>query len=157
MGRTYAPCGQTPVLRSKLTCAHLSAISAVTPEGELYLEAQTSSIKGPDVIRFVDHLLEAVPGKLLLVWDGNTIHRSKLVQAALAEPARAERIQVERLPAYAPELNPDEGVWRYLKHVELKNVVCSDLLELKQELHAATERLKQRKDVLSSCIRHAGL
>ena len=39
----------------------------------------------------------------------------------------ARRIQLEQLPGYAPELNLDEGVWRYLKRVELKNLVCADL------------------------------
>ena len=51
------------------------------------------------------------------------IHRSRVVKNYLAAGA-AERIQLERFPAYAPELNPDEGIWQYLKRVELKNVSC---------------------------------
>ena len=69
----------------------------------------------------------------------------------------AERILLERLPGYAPELNPDEGVWNYLKRVELKNVACHDLPHLRQELRKATKRLRQKRNIVRSCIRQTGL
>lgn len=50
----------------------------------------------------------------------------------------AARIHLERLPGYAPELNPDEGIWRYLKRVELRNLACRDLSHLRVELCKAT-------------------
>jgi len=53
--------------------------------------------------------------KLLVIWDGGSIHRSNEVKDFLAD-VRSEEIDLERFPAYAPELNPDEGVWQYLKH-----------------------------------------
>ena len=56
---------------------------------------------------------------MLVIWDGAPVHRSRAVKERLAQDA-ARRIQPEQLPGYAPELNPDEGVWRYLKRVELK-------------------------------------
>ena len=62
---------------------------------------------------------------------------------------------VEQLPGYAPELNPDEGVWRYLKRVELKNLVCADLEQLGWEFRAAPGRLLRKPEVLRSCIREA--
>ena len=61
------------------------------------------ALKGPDVIRCLRHLLRKVAGKLLVVWDSSPIHRSKAVKEFLAEGA-AERLQLERLPGYAPEL-----------------------------------------------------
>ena len=63
---------------------------------------------------------------------------------------------LEQLPGYAPELNPDEGVWRYLKRVELKNVVCADLGELRREFWAAVGRLRAKPDVLRACVREVG-
>jgi len=69
----------------------------------------------------------------------------------------AKRILLERLPGYAPELNPDEGVWNYLKRVELKNVTCRDLSHLRQELQKATKRLRHKQHVIRSCINQAGL
>jgi transposase len=153
--RTYAPVGQTPVLREWLTWDHLSAISAITPAGELYLEVQGRAIKGPDVVRFLEGLLDQIPGKLLVIWDGLPAHRGQAVKDFLASGA-AQRIWIERLPAYAPELNPDEGVWRYLKRVELRNLVCHSLDHLREELEGAVERLKRKPDVIRGCIGQPG-
>lgn len=154
--RTYAPIGQTPILRHLLTYAHLSAISAITPQGKLYTMVKDRSIKGPDVVRFLKHLLQHIPGKLLIVWDGATIHRSKVVKAFLANGA-TERICLERLPGYAPELNPDEGIWNYLKRVEFKNVACRDVAHLRDELQKAVARLRHKTSVIRGCITHTGL
>ena len=154
--RTYAPVGQTPILRHLLTYAHLSAISAITPQGKLYTMVQDRSIKGPDVVRFLKHLMQHIPGKLLIVWDGATIHRSKAVKAFLDSGA-SERILLERLPGYAPELNPDEGIWNYLKRVELKNVVCRDVAHLRDELRKAVARLRHKTSVIRGCIAQTGL
>jgi transposase len=153
--RTYAPVGQTPVLREWLTWDHLSAISAITPTGELYLEVQDRAIKGLDVVRFLEGLLDQIPGKLLVVWDGLPAHRGQAVKDFLASGA-AQRIWIERLPAYAPELNPDEGIWRYLKRVELRNLVCHSLDHLRKELEGAVERLKRKPDVIRGCIEQPG-
>jgi hypothetical protein len=57
---------------------------------------------------------------------------------------------------YAPELNPDEGIWKHLKCVELKNLCCQSLAELKVELRKAKERLRHKRDVILGCIRQPG-
>ena len=57
---------------------------------------------------------------------------------------------------YAPDLNPDEGVWKHLKCVELKNLCCQSLSELKVELRKAEERLRHKRDVILDCIRQPG-
>jgi transposase len=64
-----------------------------------------------DVVAFLEHLLHEIPGRIVLIWDGSPMHRSQTIQEFLANGA-APRIHLERLPAYAPELNPDEGVWQ---------------------------------------------
>ena len=75
--------------------------------------------------------------------------------AQLAEVGRA-RLRVEPLPAYAPELNPDEGIWSYLKRVELRNVRCQDLAHLEDELRRAATRLRRKRPVLRACVRQVG-
>ena len=155
LGRTYAPRGQTPVLRVPLTRDHLSAISGLTPEGRLLLQVLTRAFKGPDVVRFLRHLLRHLPGKLLVIWDGSPIHRCQVVKDFLATGA-ARRLHLAPLPGYAPDVNPDEGVWRYLKRVELRNRCCRDLPELAGEFRRATARLRHKRHVLKACIRHAG-
>ncbi len=154
--RTYAPAGQTPVIKEYLSHDHLSAMSAITPEGKLYMTAQDHSYKGPDVVNFLRHLLRHIPGKLLVLWDRAPIHRSKVVKEFLAKGAAA-RIHLEQLPPYAPELNPDEGIWNYLKRVEMKNLSCQNLPHLRSELRRAKERLRHKTQIIQACIHQAGL
>jgi len=153
--RTYAPIGQTPVLHEELSRDHLSAMSGITLEGKLLMMEQERSFKGPDVVRFLRHALRRISGKLLVIWDGSPIHRSRAVKNFLSDGAAA-RLQLEQLPGYAPELNPDEGVWKHLKCVELKNICCQSLSELKNELRKAKERLRHKRDVILGCIKQPG-
>jgi len=153
--RTYAPVGQTPILKVPLTRDHLSAIGGLTMDGRLVMHLQDHSFKGPDVVRFLHLLLRKIPGKLLVIWDGASIHRSQAVKEFLAKGG-AKRIHLERLPGYAPELNPQEGVWNLLKRRELKNLCAADFNHLGTELLRAKERLRHRKTVLCQCIAHAG-
>ena len=154
--RTYAPVGQTPVLHEHLTRDHLSAISAISMEGKLLMMEQQRAFKSPDVVRFLRHLLRQIPGKLLIIWDGSPIHRGRAVKEFLDSEAEEARLKLERLPGYAPDLNPDEGVWKHLKCVELKNLCCRSLSELRIELRKAKERLRHKRDVILGCIRQPG-
>jgi transposase len=153
--RTYAPRGETPILRAPLTRDHWSVIGGLTAEGRLLLQIQEQAFRGPAVVRFLQHLLREIPGPLLVIWDGAPIHRAQVVKDFLAQGA-AERLQLAPLPGYAPELNPAEGVWRYLKHVELRNVCCDDLPELRGELRLAVKRLRHKRSVLFGCVAQCG-
>lgn len=107
--RTWAPVAETPVLTHKLTRDHLSVISAITAEGKLYMQVQEKAFTSADCIRFLGHLQRQIKGKLLVIWDGAPIHRSKAIKQYLADGA-AERLALEPLPGYGPDLNPDEGI-----------------------------------------------
>ncbi len=82
------------------------------------------SIKAERVVDFQRHLTRHLPGNLLIIWDGLPAHRSRLVKSFLAE--LDGRIWLEKLPAYAPELNPAEYVWGYWKKHELPNFCPKD-------------------------------
>ena len=73
--RTYAPVGQTPVLRVPLTRDHLSAIGGLTPQGRMFMQMQERAYRAEDVVAFLRLLLRKIPGKLLVIWDGSPIHR----------------------------------------------------------------------------------
>jgi transposase len=152
--RTYAPRGQTPVLRVKLTRDHLSAIGGITEKGRIFMQIQEQAYDAEDVVRFLRLLLRKVSGKLLVIWDGAPIHRAKAIKQFL-ESKEGKRLHLERLPGYAPELNPQEGVWNLLKRRELKNLCCRDLTHLGQELIRAKERLRHRREMLQHCFIHA--
>jgi transposase len=153
---TYAPVGETPVLPERLTHDHLSAISAVTPEGRLRMQVFEEAITGAHVVRFLKHLSARLPGgRFWIFWDGAPIHRSQVVKQFLAT-VPSDRFRIEPLPGYAPELNPDEGVWDRLKDEELANVSCRDRDELRREIRAATQRLQRQPEVVRGFFRQAG-
>jgi transposase len=152
---TWAPRGQTPVLKYPLW-EHLSVISAITPHGKLYTRMQAHAFKGDDIVRFLKHLLRQMAGKLLVIWDGLPAHRGQAVKQFLGTGA-AQRLHLEQLPGYAPDLNPDEGVWGYLKTVELANVCCHDLAELRYHLRKAIARLRHKSTVIQSFFQQARL
>ena len=152
---TYAPRGRTPVLEETLTRDHLSVISGVTPQGQLFLQSYEDALTGAQVVRFLHHLQRHLPGPLIVIWDGATIHRNELVQAFLASQP-AGWLQLVSLPGYAPDLNPNEGVWDSLKVKELANVACGDLAELRRGLHQAAQRLRRHPEVIRGYFRESG-
>ncbi len=155
VARTYAPVGQTPVRRAPRSRDHRSVISALTPTGWLFTHIQTEAFRGPAIVAFLRQLLRQVRGKLLVIWDGAPIHHGQAVMDFLAQGA-AKRLHLERLPGYAPELGPDEGVWNLLGRGELKNRCCHDLDELRWELGLAIRRLRRKADRLVACFRQCG-
>jgi transposase len=152
--RTYAPKGRTPILRFPLSRDHLAAMSGITTGGRLFLKLQRDPIRGPDCVAFLRQLLRMIRGPLLVLWDGAPIHRAQPVKDFLRTPS-GRRVRLEALPGYAPELNPDEGIWQSLKHGELRNVRCQDLDHLEDELLRAAKRLRHKRRVIRGCIRHA--
>ncbi len=94
---------------------------------------------------------------MLVVWDGAPIHRSKVVKAFLQTEANG-RLELEPLPGYAPDLNPlDCGVWHWLKNVALANVCATDLAGSRQQLRAATARLRHKHSVIKASFSEAKL
>ena len=154
--RTDAPVGHTPLLREWWTRDHLSAIGAVSPEGKRYFACQDRAINSADVVAFLEHVLREVPGRLVILWDGAPIHRSHVVPAFLRNGA-ARRIHLERLPAYAPERNPGEGLWAHLKGVEWRNVCGVNLPHLRVELQNAVKRVRRTPRLIQAFFRGAQL
>jgi transposase len=154
--RAYAPEGQTPVLREKLTRDHLSVMGGMTPEGELYTLARQESLNGWHSIELLVHLGRVAGRRRLVIWDGSPVHRRSEVRRFVADTRGA--VRVELLPGYAPDLNPwDEGGRNHLKHVEMKNLVCRDLEELHEQFHLAVGRVRHKPRLIRSFFAQAGL
>lgn len=154
--RTYAPVGQTPILREWCTRDHLSAISAISPEGKRYFQRQNCAMNSSDVVAFLEHLRREVSGRMVLIWDGAPIHRSHTIREFLTNGA-SHRLHLERLPAYAPELNPGEGLWQQLTGVELRHVCCFNIPHLTHELRDAVKRVRRKPRLIKSFFRGAKL
>src|SRR5262245_59769893 len=99
--------------------------------------------------------MRLIPGRLLVLWGGASIHRTEDVKHLLAMGAAA-RLLLEYLPAYPPELNPDEGIGQHLTRVELVNRRCRDLAELRWESGVAVRRLRRKAHAIRGCFTQRG-
>ena len=112
-GRSYAPRGRTPVVRVCHRRAGLSLITAVTNRGKLRWMIVDGAVNAPTFIRFLERLIREARRKVFLILDRLQAHRARLTRDWL--DAHRSEIEVHYLPAYSPDLNPDEGVNADLK------------------------------------------
>jgi transposase len=96
-----------------------------------------------------------IPGKLLVIWDGLPSHRSCLVRDFVNETAGS--LQLEFLPAYAPELNPVEYIWGYWKQHELPNLCPKNLSQLSEHARKALRRMRRRPTLVTAFWKQAKL
>jgi transposase len=156
--KTWAPQGRTPRVRHRTRREKVSAISAisVSPRGlrlGLYFRLYPDNLNRVRVCEFVRHLLRHLRGAVILLLDNSTIHHGDPLRALRR---RCPRLQIVYFPGYAPELNPDEGIWNLSKRA-LANGRPEDLAELTRRVAASLRRLRRRKDLLRGCITHSGL
>lgn len=120
-----------------------------------YFRLFAGSIKAPQVIEFLAHLQRQIGGKLTIIWDGLPVHKSRLVREFVAE--RRGRMELEFLPAYAPELNPVEYIWGYCKQHELPNLCPKDFAQLSRAARNALARMRRRTTLVQSFWKQAEL
>ena len=158
--RTWAPRGQTPVLREAFNWKRFSAIGALAcnakgERGRLFLSLQPGNIRGLHIKAFLRSLRRHLKGRVILVWDGLPAHRSADVEGFLGQ--QRHWLEVHRFPAYAPELNPMEYVWGQLDNIELANF-CPDNMEvLASQVRRGVRRIRRRPDLAKAFLKHSGL
>jgi hypothetical protein len=137
----------------------LSAISASTLEGRLFLQVRTDRDDGEAVVGFLRVVWRKMAGKILLIGDGSPIHPGQAVKDFLRAGA-AKRVPLEQWPGYAPDLTPDEGIWTSRKRVELGTGCATTLAELRHRLRhrlrRAAVRVRHKPDVIRACSRQCG-
>lgn len=161
MRGTWAPKGQTPVLRHRFNWTRLSMSGALAyrpdkSEAALVFQIKEGSYNTESLIEFLTDLHRHFGGeKITLIWDNLPSHKSKQMKAWIA--AQRHWLRVERLPGYAHDLNPIEMVWGNVKTVELANL-CPDTID---EAHAAAEsglnRVGTSYDLCFAFLAHTGL
>lgn len=152
--RTWSPRGQTPVLQYHFNWKTLSVAVGIT-WWTFYFKLFPGTIKAPQVVEFLTHLLRHIDGPLLVIWDGLPQHRSRLVKDFVAD--QEGRLQLERLPAYAPELNPSEYVFGHLKQHQLPNLCPKNLWELGDHARRALRRMRRRPTLVRAFWQQADL
>lgn len=124
----------------------LSAIAGVT-WWNFYFRLFPGSIRSPQVVQFLQHLLRHLDCKLLVIWDGSQTHRSRLIWDFVRE--QKGRLWLEFLPAYAPELNPVEYLWSHWKQHELPNFCPQTFWQLSQYAREALRRMRKRTTLVT--------
>jgi transposase len=120
-----------------------------------YFKLFPGAIKAPQIVEFLTHLMRHLGRPLLVIWDGLPGHRSGLVRAFVA--AQGGRLTLEFLPGYAPELNPVEYIWGYLKKYEIANLCPRELWNLGDAARAALRRMRRRPTLVRAFWKQAGL
>lgn len=159
--RTWGLCGQTPVVRHR-TRHHrkISTIGGISISPQRcrlgwYLHFHPDgSIRQEQVIAFLRHLQAHLRGKIIIVWDRLGAHRGAQMRAYLRQHPR---FTIEELPPYAPELNPNEYGWSYLKYGKLANFCPRDLDELEREVCVAAVDARTQQELLRSFVKAAKL
>ena len=108
------------------------------------------------IIAYLEYLHQVFQRKLLIIWDGASIHDSEAVRRYLATKEQNEFHLVQQ-PYYSPELNADEQVWTYLKHHKLKNTCNPTIKELKTKITDVMEQLKKQPQTISNFFHHPDL
>jgi transposase len=161
---TWAPRATTPVLHHRLSnwkrasMAAALGYHAADPErgARLCFHVQPDSYDTATLIGVLTHLHGFYTGeRVVLVWDGLGAHRSHAMRDWVA--AQTDWLTVERLPAYAPELNPVEGLWANLKAVELANFAGDRLVEVVDTAERGIRRVCAQREMAWSFLAHAGL
>ena len=151
-GRSYAPRGQTPVVRPNHRRANVGLVSAVTNRGEVRWMVLDGAIKAPTLIRFLERLVRDAGRKVFLILDRLPVHRSAKVRDWLA--GREDQIEVFHLPAYSPDLNPDEGVNGDVKQAVTAKPLARSKSQLKQTVINHMRSLSKRPERIRAFFRH---
>ena len=155
--RTWAPRGKTPILLQRgRTYQKVSMIAAVTVAPHrmrtgLYFGLHVdSNIKGPQVVRFLKSLVRHFNKPLIIVWDKSRSHSSaKVVKQFQREHSR---VQFYDFPSYAPELNPVEYFWSYLKMNPLANLAHTEVKKLAYAARYHSSRIKKQSKIVRSFL-----
>ena len=131
-------------------------MGAITPDGRVYTLVRQESLTGVEAVEFLGHLGRQLGGPALVIWDRSPIHRRANV-TEFAAAVGADSLRLEPLPAYAPDLNPVEWLWRHLKEVEMANLTCLDLEELHEQFYLALARVRGKPRLFPSFFAGAEL
>jgi transposase len=146
LGKTWAPCGQTPKARVTGKRAGVAATSAISRRGQLLFRLLDKRIASKEVIEFLDQMLRHHHRRhLVVVMDRAPPHTSKKTKAWIEDQPR---LHVFHLPKYSPDWNPDEKVWNHLKHQELASHQAKTRVELKQLARRKLQSMARRPQLM---------
>ncbi len=160
--RTWAPRGKTPVLvHRQRNWTRISAAAVVCyrwdgRRARLYVHLRPGSYNEESLIEVLKDLRRHFRGKkVLMLWDGLTCHKSNLMRTFLE--SQSSWLTVERLPAYAPDLNPAEGLWAKIKGRELANRCDLEVADTVTAARIGINRIGRHQQLLFAFLGQTGL
>jgi transposase len=145
-GTTWAPVGQTPVVKVTGERAGINMISAVSPRGALTFDVFAGRFNATVFVEFLTKLMHDAPGPVYLILDNLSVHKAQTVTDYV--DSLDGRLKLFFLPAYSPELNPDEWVWKNVKHDQIGRAGIQRKSELFELATRALERLQQLPEIV---------
>jgi transposase len=142
------------VLRRVSKRREVSSVVAVTPDGRLLARHFRTSVSSRTVILALRYFRRQIGTPLLVVWDRLNAHRSQTTTDFVA--SHAQDYAVAYLPAYAPELNPEEQCNLFVKRA-MENALPGSVADLHRLARRAFRHLQRRPELITSFFRHAGL
>lgn len=152
MGKTWAPKGKTPIVRVTGKRGGVLAMSAISPSGRMSFRLEKRRINAEVLIEFLNQIGDCHRRrKIGVVMDQAPCHIAKKV---VKFAASTKRIKVFHIPPYSPELNPDEKVWRHMKHVSLKNHQAKDKRHLSRLVLGALRKIQKNPQLTKNFFAH---
>jgi hypothetical protein len=154
LATTWARIGKRPVFR-RVTKERraISTAVALTLSGKIYKRHFEGSVNSENLVVALGHVQQKIAGTFILIWDRASIHTSKATKVYLRNHPE---ILIEKLPAYAPQLNPEEYCHGNVKQ-RLKNACPKTKEEIRSMLNRGFARLRHRPDLLLGFFHTAGL
>lgn len=159
--RTWAPRGQTPVIKVTSPHERISVIGAMTIRRysfrfgfQFHLLADNANFTGRSVAAFVRNVAKQLHAPITVIWDECPIHWAWPMKKLIEENPS---IEVEALPPYAPELNPVDHVWSYVKYSRLANYCPFNLAELRKRVTSELTLVAKQPKLLRSLFSGTGL
>lgn len=147
-GTTWAPVGRTPVVPGTGKRRSISMVSAVSPRGELHFDIQGQGITAEDFLIFCKKLISDAGRPVFLILDNSQVHRAKILKDYTAQSKGM--LTLFFLPPYSPDLNPDEWVWKNVKHDNIGRAAAKSTDDLTLFASIALARLKSAPDKIRS-------
>lgn len=154
-GTTWAPVGRTPIVEGTGNRVSINMLSAVTRRGKLYFSFVDGAGNSATFIAFLTDLLHDIAGKIFLIVDGHSSHISKATKAFVTN--QDGRLSLFFLPPYSPTLNPDEWVWKNVKHDTAGRLAARTKKEMRNGITKAITRLQDTPDIVLGFFRDPDL
>lgn len=154
-GTTWAPVGQTPIVRGTGDRKSINMISAVSPQGKMHFSFLPGNLNSGMFIDYLKNLMNDVPGPIVLIVDGYPSHKSR--ETLEFVKSTGGRLSIYFLPPYSPELNPDEWIWKSVKHDNVGKMASRSKDEMRIGVEKVIKKLQSAAEFIQSFFRDPDL